>query len=445
MLWIVSLLLIEQTCAQALSPRTFMSADGKKVLVATPLGYDKAKQLIFLKMKDGKEQGVPLKFFSADDRLFILDRSSELEEMLWIHRTPMTMRGRVRKADREALIKKYAFAAGSEAASSRFESWLRASQNEDGSWCTERRVAMTALAVLVYLGHGVDPLDEDLGDSVTRGIRYLVQMAVQNGGKLGSDFKDRHWVYDHALATMALAEAQIVCQARGLNIPRLTEAVKAAGDWILDHQHTSGSWDYGYDMSGPRGGDTSISSWHIQALRLCQLTGLWKDKDLQVATRLALEYLRTKQAANGGIGYVSPNAHGDHGFTLTGAGMYAFQIFGKAHDSVVRKGARFIEKNAKFGFQTAHSNLYAHYYYALTMKCRGGENWRFYNKLLGNQLITNQEEDGAWKNVGGGADVIGVATVFRGEKPFPRHYRSCLCALILQTPYRYNWPSLPPK
>ena len=58
-------------------------------------------------------------------------------------------------------------------------------------------------------------------------------------------------------------------------MPNLFEVTQKAGQFIIDNQHSkSGGWDYSYDTYGPRGGDLSISAWHIQALKACYHTGL---------------------------------------------------------------------------------------------------------------------------------------------------------------------------
>lgn len=119
--------------------------------------------------------------------------------------------------------------------------------------------------------------------------------------------------------------------------------------------------------------------------------------------------------------------------------MYAFQMWGKASDATVRKGAKYIRKKVKFKYNTQHADLYAHYYYSLAMRHRGGRDGEFYKKMLGAQLIKNQSEDGSWLDVGGGRKVRAVGASYQGTSALSRHYRSCLCALILEAPYRYNW------
>ena len=351
---------------------------------------------------------------------------------------PATMRERCSRADRLRRLAKNGGNEKCEDAVVGALRWLKKTQNKDGSWCSENKVAMTGFALLAYLGHCETPNSEEFGDAVTRAIVYLTNSSIKNNGKLADDFKDRHWCYDHGIATYALAEAATFCIKLDINIPNLNKAVKLSGDWILEHQHDSGSWDYSYDQSGDRGGDNSIGLWHIQALKACKHTGLWKEKVFTSPMRTALDYIKKTQASDGGIGYNNASARPNGvGYTMTGAGMLAFQMWGKGHDSVVKKGARYIKKNAKFDYNGETADLYRHYYHAQAMINRGGADWEFYNNLFRDQLLKNQNEDGSWKDVGGGNKILGTAVVFRGGSNKAVHYRTCLATFMLEVYYRF--------
>ena len=315
--------------------------------------------------------------------------------------------------------------------------WLKKTQKSDGSWCGENQVAMTGFALLAYLGHCETPNSEEFGDAVTRAIVYLTNISMNNNGKMANDFKDRHWCYDHSIATYALAEAATFCTKLDINIPNLNKSVRAAGDWILENQHNSGSWDYGYDRSGKRGGDNSIGLWHIQALKACKYTGLWEERDFTNTIRSALAYIKGTQAAGGGIGYTGPQPHNDKGYTMTGGGVLAFQMWGKGHDSLVREGARYIRKHAKFDYHTANADLYRHYYHAQAMINRGGDEWHFYNNLFRDQLLNSQSDEGSWEDVGGGGKLNAVAAQYKGGSAKALHYRTCLATLMLEVYYRF--------
>ena len=315
--------------------------------------------------------------------------------------------------------------------------WLKKTQNTDGSWTKDRRVSMTGFALLTFLGHCETPESEEFGDAVTNAIAFLVNVGMRQGGKLADDVKDKHWPYEHAIATYALAEATTFCNSLGIPFPKLKETTKAAGDWILEHQHNSGSWDYAYDMSGQRGGDTSIALWHIQALKACKHTKLWEKKAFSGCIKKSLSYLKEKQGADGGVGYASPSPSGEAGYTMTGGAMLAYQMWAKSHDSVVRKGSKYLRRNPKLDYNTENADLYRHYYHVQAMMNRGGEDWRAYNAIFRDQLLGNQNADGSYKNVGGGAKVKAVAPTYHGDSPMATHYRTFLATLILETYYRF--------
>lgn len=350
---------------------------------------------------------------------------------------PDDLRERCSKADRLARLSNNGGNERCEDAVVNSLRWLQKTQNKDGSWCGDNKVAMTGFALLAYLGHCETPNSEEFGDTVTRAIIYLTNVSIKNNGKMADDFKDRHWCYDHGIATYALAEAVTFCMNLDIHIPQLREAVKMSGDWILENQHSSGSWDYAYDQSGKRGGDNSIGLWHIQALKACKHTGLWGKRAFASSIRSALGYIKSSQASDGGIGYAGPRPHKEKGYTMTGGGMLAFQMWGKGHDVLVRNGARYIKNHAKFDYNTSDSDLYRHYYHAQAMMNRGGAEWVFYNNLFRDQLLKNQNVDGSWKNVGGGSKVNGVAAQYQGASAKAEHYRTCLATLMLEVYYRF--------
>lgn len=155
-------------------PRTFTSNDGKKALLATPLGYDKVKMILYLKMKDGKEMKVALSKFSIEDQLFVQDNAGQLGTLLLFMKMPDEIKGRFLKSRRQELFRLYGVADGSEQALEKYLNWLKATQNEDGSWCSSNQTAMTALALLAFFGHGESFLEEDHGDTVIRGTIVVV-------------------------------------------------------------------------------------------------------------------------------------------------------------------------------------------------------------------------------------------------------------------------------
>jgi len=318
--------------------------------------------------------------------------------------------------------------------------FLKKTQNADGSWCLDHQVGMTALALLSYLGHCETASSEEFGDTVLQAIAYLTNFGMKNDGRLSSDFKNKHWPYEHAIATYALAETYTLCVVSFNELfPGLDHTVRKAGNFIIKNQHSSGGWDYAYSSTSARGGDTSLSGWHIQALKACKLTGL-PFKGISRSSKAALAYFEDKQLPSGAIGYQSASLHGNQdGTTLAAVATLSFQIFGKKHHSLVRKATRFLDKNLKLAWQDSASDLYGHYYAAQALLNRGGTEWSDYNKTLLPQLIKHQNTNGSFADVATnpGSKVAALGALFKGSSKTNIHYRTTLATLTLETYYRY--------
>ncbi len=313
--------------------------------------------------------------------------------------------------------------------------WMKGRQQADGSWSDgSQPVAMTAMSLLAYLGHCETPVSEEFGESCLRAITYLIANAQKNGGPLTKSTADKHWPYEHAIATYALAEAYTFCKPLDLQIPNLKETVQKAGQMIIDKQHSSsGGWDYSYDQSGARGGDLSIVGWHVQALKACKHTGL-DFAGLRKTMMSAEDYIEARSNDQGGFGYSGTTGLGGFGYdTLTGVGVLSLQMVGRASSREARAGLRYIVEKSKFDYNGEWCDLYAHYYESQACMNRGGKTWDHYNELFRDQLLNNQNADGSWKVPGGGQKPNAVAASFTSNE----HYRTCLCTLMLEVYYRF--------
>jgi len=296
---------------------------------------------------------------------------------------------------------------------------------------------MTGLALLAFLGRCETPLSKEYGDTVLRAITYLVNLGMKTNGKLSSNLTVNSWPYEHAIATYALAEASTFCKQGNINVPNLFEVTQKAGQFIIDNQHKkSGGWDYLYDTTGSRGGDLSVAAWQIQALKACHHTGL-EFKGLSRAANKAMDYVDSMKSKDGGFAYSRPDEqpHAEGYRTMTGGGVLSLQMFDKGSMSSARQGAKYIEENTRFDYNTAYSDLYGHYYEAQAMMNRGGEQWKKYNALFRDQVLKNQNPDGSWKapNKGSAQGIRAVAPLFVGNT----HYRTALCTLMLEVYYRF--------
>jgi hypothetical protein len=347
---------------------------------------------------------------------------------------PATMRKRCSPEDRMARLLENGGTPQCEEAVMKGLRWLKSTQNADGSWTNSNQCAMTGLALLAYLGHCETPLSEEFGDSCLRAITFLVNRGMAKDGVLSSSGERNHLPYEHGIATYALAEAATFCKQLNINVPNLMEVTQKAGQYIINNQHESGGWDYGYVEKGARGGDLSVAAWQIQALKACKHTGL-DFKNMTRCVRRALDYVEARQGSDGGFGYAGKgDSHAPNNYkTLTGAGMLCLQMWDKESAGSVRSGAKYIEKEGKFKYNSADCDLYGHYYDGQAMMNRGGNQWKKYNEMFRDEILNNQNPDGSWKVPGGGEKPNAVAAAFTTNV----HYRNCLAILMLEVYYRF--------
>ncbi len=338
--------------------------------------------------------------------------------------TLQTMSKRCSQTDRMNRLREMGGREEAEVAVEKGLEWLKATQKSDGSWSNKHVAAMTGFGVLAYLGRCETPASQKYGDSSTLAIAYLVDLGMRQSGKLSNNLSDKHWPYEHAIATYALCEAMTFSTQFNYTIPNLSEVTKKAVDVIIENQHEkSGGWDYAYDKTGGRGGDLSIAAWHIQALKAASHTEIPFNK-LKSAQKKAMDYVKSMQGDNGGFGYTK--AHSGNGYAkLTGAGVLCLQMSEKGNDSAIRKGVNHILEFSKFDYSGKDSNLYAHYYESQAMMARGGSDWKKYNEMFRDQLINSQNPDGSWKAPGSGGHYTDL------------HYRNCLNILMLEVYYRF--------
>lgn len=300
--------------------------------------------------------------------------------------------------------------------------WLQATQKPDGSWTNDHPVAMTGLALLVYLGHCETPQSPKYGETVLKAITYLIDIGMKNDGRLSNkDATSIQWVYDHGIAAYALAEAYTFCSQLKINIPNLDKVTKDSIDMIMQGQNDVGGWVYKF-ASSDREGDNSVGFWQIQAMKAGKHTGLWPNSKFTKPSREALKWLEQSQGRDGAIGYRGDSSRSPG---LTGGGVLAFQMWDKGNSSEARKGVKWIVENAEFEWGGESSNLYYHYYHAQAMINHGGKEWDDYNLLFRDALLEAQNEDGSWSQGG----------IKHG--PVNVHMSTCLAALMLEVYYRF--------
>jgi hypothetical protein len=343
---------------------------------------------------------------------------------------PSTMKKRCSKTDRLERLATNGGTPQCEDAVVKALDWLKQRQNQDGGWRVGYSCGATGLALLTYLGHCETPLSEQYGETALKAIVFLVNQAATNQGRLAADLNDRMWPYEHAIATCALAEACTFSKQLKINIPGLEDAVRDAGQWLINHQATTGGWDSLPAKPGAKGGnDVLLTCLNLQALKACKHTGL-DFKNMSTCVSKALGQLKASQAT-GELTVAAPFA---------GAGALAYQQWAMGSEKFVLAACEAIGKDFKFRWQSPEADLCVLYFNTHAMLNCGGEKWTDFNATCLPEILAAQTQDGSFKDTGSGDgnSKPGLfAGQFRSDAEIAVHLRTCLAALTLEVYYRY--------
>ena len=350
--------------------------------------------------------------------------------------------------------------------------WLKAHQNEDGSWGKQYPGAMTGFAVLCYLGHCELPkTSARYGPTVYRGIKYLHEILAEQTER-AADAKGskrprlptpinikrlfRSYTYEQAIATYALAEAYTMT-----GDAEIAPTVVRSAHTIIEGQGKGGGWiGYGaYDRSGI---DMSVTGWQVQALKAVYLTKL-SVPGLEACMDRGMNAVEKMQGSNGiwnyqGHGNMEMGKHPGSKISLTGVGTLCLMLWKRGNSNNVARGIEAILKEYAAPESSSaghlpdpsrvtkrplpgsgrsanpipevrrHRNvdIYAWYYNTLVCFQRGGKAWTQWNNTFKPEILGNRQADGTWSFGGGGA---------AGQDS--QIYELALCTLMLEVYYRY--------
>lgn len=322
---------------------------------------------------------------------------------------------------------------GTDAAILRALRWLKLHQRPEGSWDghaggsthAESPAALTGLALLTFLAHGDGTHSEEFGDTIERGLRWLVSVQSEDGA---FEYRDTH-DYAHPICTYALCEALALTR-----LPALHLAADRATRRILAGQHADGGWDY--NLKGGDRNDLSYSAWCIQALKAAQMARPGTPGIDQALTRAASGVERFQTRSNGRFGYSDPG-NGSGG--LTGAGVLCLQLLGHSRSPAVQAGLRYMDPwVCRWGSPDNPSPLY-YWYYATQAKFHAGKAvWNQWNAQFSVEYLRQQRvvADAIATPSGALADVGYWEPSNPAEHGRSYVYNTTLCALTLQVYYR---------
>jgi HEAT repeat protein len=328
--------------------------------------------------------------------------------------------------------------------------WLARHQSPSGAWesagfgkqCQKARcegaglqkfdAGVSGLAVLAFLGAGQVPGAGRYGETVRKGIEALCA-AQDKDGCVGGNPVDGHWIFNHAVGTMALCEASA---ATGGVV--LGKRAQDASSFVLQCQNPYLAWSYGIR---PQDNDTAATGWMLLALRVAQESGMDVDPAAFDGGKAWFDKVTEPEYGRAGYksrGDPSPRYKGWADYKRFPAeafeGTTAMAVLGRIlagadrEDEYVKKGLELLLKQeAKDGLRDFHCMHFT----ALAMFQEGGDFWKKCWWTVERDLRYDQRSDrsedrcGSWDPVdpwshGGG-----------------RVYATAINALTLETPYRY--------
>lgn len=324
--------------------------------------------------------------------------------------------------------------------------WLKLKQQTDGSW-SGVPAAATGFAILTYLAHGETTKSPEFGETVRRGLEWLINAVHEKDGTTriaGCDGNE----YAFLIATYAL------CEAYGMTRnPNAAEAAEKGLVRIIAGQTATGGWNYRLAKTTTAApDDISFGGWAMQALKAGKMAGL-HPSGMDECIKKAVKCLKTRNFDREAGFVYRP---GSRGGGLGGVGCLCLQLLGHAKDPAVANALE-VMRDWQPTFDRKHmsggacSQYYS--YYATQCKYQAGmvktassvnvKRWLQWNAkmkaLYPKTIIDDKRADGApvtvkdWqgkdKSVGHweNTDVHTMRPVMD----------TCLCALQLMVYYRY--------
>lgn len=312
----------------------------------------------------------------------------------------------------------------------------------DKGWESTVDVGLTGLAMLAFTGDLQTHKEGKYRENVRRAILYLRQVQGTDGCFGGRD--DDHFVYNHAIATMAVAELYMITRE-----PILRPVVERAVEFIVLMQNPGLGWRYGIK---PASNDSSVTGWMVLTLHTAQLAEIPFDQNKCYSDADAwFNMVTIKVDGYERTGYDTP---GSHGARLRSASNYdnvpsmdAIHIMSKLfmkkadlQNPVMRGQAGAITQQLP-EWKLEKMDFYYWYYASLALFQMGGSHWDRWEKPMTQALLNSQrglrpderghtketlDEHGSWDPL----DAWGAAG--------GRVYATAINCLTLQVWYRYE-------
>jgi hypothetical protein len=274
--------------------------------------------------------------------------------------------------------------------------YLQHSQGSEGYWRSRasRNPAITGLAVMAFLSAGHTPGEGPYGDTVEKGVRWVLAAARQDG-LVAIDSQQE--MYHHGICTLMLAEvAGMTDDSLGAEVRQKLEKAVAV---ILRAQRTAGrdagGWRY---QARGTDSDISVTGWQVMALRAAKNLGC--DVPPQAIER-AIHYINRCHDSRSGGYFYQPGAA--LSVACTGTSVLALEICGKEQHGRPdqHRAGSFILNNPPW---KARHAFYGIYYCTQAMFQLGDNYWNVYRPQLHEALLRTQRTNGSWDGESIGPD-----------------------------------------
>ena len=311
----------------------------------------------------------------------------------------------------------------------------------EGPGGTYKDVGLTALCLLAFTGAGLSEDDVRYGQVVAGARKFLLNEQRTEDGGFGRVHVQSPDMYDHALATMAIADLYLNNGDENLRTP-----LRRALLYLLLQQRKGGGWNYGQTLPGAGGSrllveernDLSISGWCILALIAGREAGFEIPKEN--LARL-VDFLRKATTSDGEGTYADIGTRaGDRGRAMTAVSQVCRRLLGEPGASPTQKKQRSILAANPPDWSKvrdkANGSFYLWYYGSLGLLLSkedegGSDRWREWNIGLKGALVNNQCKDGGRRGSFDPAE-------YWAEHGGGRLYATAINVLSLEIYYRYE-------
>ena len=304
--------------------------------------------------------------------------------------------------------------------------WLANHQDEMGRWDSDEfskhdpvddkcdgpgtalyDVGITGLAVAAFLGSGYS--DQGTAEqnryarTVRIGLKYLLE--VQDAEGCFGARASQHYIYNHAMATLAMCEAY-----RLTRNPRYQKPAKLGVDFIQRARNPYLAWRY-----GPRGGenDTSVTGWCVRALASAVQAGFEVDPGNFLGAKAWIEKMTDPDF--GSIGYNMPGGSAarpeglqdkfppERSQSMTASGVLTRLLVSRQDkaEAILQKGIQLIVAlPPAWNEDNGSIDMYYWFHGALALREVGGEQWYRWRDRLAAALVSSQHRPGSGARTG---------------------------------------------